>query len=182
MTAWKFAVDCPAISSTVAPRTAARLSTTFATNAGSLRLPRNGTGARYGESVSTRNRSGGTIRATSRRSPGTEVERRASHFHPSGETVKHDAPAGGVVAEGLKRVVGGLAGMDDDGQIPLRRQLELPPEDFLLNRTGREVVVVVEPDLSEGHRAVRVELGVQPGHRRIEIVAVLPGLVRMDTD
>ena len=69
-----------------------------------------------------------------------------------------------------------------DGQVPLPRQLELPPEDFLLNRTGREVVVVVEPDLSEGHRAVRVELGVQPGHRRIEIVAVLPGLVRMDAD
>ncbi len=42
--------------------------------------------------------------------------------------------------------------------------------------------MVVEPDLSEGHRAVRVELGVQPGHRRIEIVAVLPGLVRMDAD
>ena len=42
--------------------------------------------------------------------------------------------------------------------------------------------MVVEPDLAEGHRAVRVELGVQPGHRRIEIVAVLPGLVRMDAD
>jgi len=52
------------------------------TYAGSLRLPRNGTGARYGASVSINRRSSGIVRAASRRStdfgnvaiPGMETE------------------------------------------------------------------------------------------------------------
>ena len=87
-----------------------------------------------------------------------------------------------MVPEGAEGVVGGLPGMDDDGQFPLRGQLELAPEDLLLNRARREVVVVVEPDLSECHRVVRAKVGVQPRHRRIEVVSVLTGLVRMDSD
>ena len=41
--------------------------------------------------------------------------------------------------------------------------------------------MVVEPDLSECHRVVRAKVGVEPGHRRIEVVSGLTGLVRMDS-
>ncbi len=96
MTAWKFAVDCPAISSTVAPRTAARLSTTFATNAGSLRLPAKRHGRqirriRLDQEPVGRNHPGDVAQIAGfrkrhdagKRQPGTKVERRARHFHPS---------------------------------------------------------------------------------------------------
>src|SRR5262249_61610423 len=55
-----------AISSTSAPRARASASPTATTNAGSFSFPRYGSGARKGESVSTRMRSGGASRAASR--------------------------------------------------------------------------------------------------------------------
>src|SRR3954452_5576217 len=62
----KFAVVISAIRSGVIPRTSARRRTVSTTNAGSFRFPRCGTGARYGQSVSTRIRSSGGTSAAAR--------------------------------------------------------------------------------------------------------------------
>src|ERR1051326_1076655 len=64
----KLSVVARATSSNAMPRSAAISSATCFTNAGWLGLPRCGTGARYGESVSTSMRSSGTRFATSFRS------------------------------------------------------------------------------------------------------------------
>ena len=53
-----------------------------------------------------------------------------------------------------KRVVGRLARVDDDRQPQLARQRDLRAEDLLLHVARREVVVIVEPDLADGARAV----------------------------
>src|SRR6185369_6743510 len=63
-----FSVVCLAKSSAETPRSSARLFAVARTHAGSLRFPRKGCGARYGESVSTRIRSAGICAATSRKS------------------------------------------------------------------------------------------------------------------
>src|SRR6185437_3234217 len=65
----KFSVVCCAISSADTPRASARTLAVSTTYAGSLRFPRNGSGARYGASVSTRTRSGGRAAAISRNAP-----------------------------------------------------------------------------------------------------------------
>src|SRR5205085_26862 len=61
----KFAVVARPMAATSTPRSRATSSATWRTKAGSLVLPRCGTGARYGESVSTSMRSSGTRQATS---------------------------------------------------------------------------------------------------------------------
>src|SRR5262245_40486665 len=61
----KFALTCSASTSSLTPRSPARNRVVSLTNIGSLRFPRCGTGARYGQSVSTRIRSDGTERAIS---------------------------------------------------------------------------------------------------------------------
>src|ERR1035441_3199239 len=63
----KLRVVHAAMASSVAPRTWARRRAVSTTKAGSLRFPRCGTGARYGQSVSTRTRSSGVILAAWRR-------------------------------------------------------------------------------------------------------------------
>src|SRR6202011_11623 len=57
-----------ATSSSEMPRAAAIVSATMRVCAGSQRFPRNGTGARYGQSVSTMNFQSGTFAATPRAS------------------------------------------------------------------------------------------------------------------
>src|SRR3954453_10528590 len=64
----KFAVVTLAMAPGVRPWISARTEAVCTTQAGSLRLPRNGTGAKYGASVSTSRRSTGTSRAMSRSS------------------------------------------------------------------------------------------------------------------
>src|SRR5882724_10220794 len=59
-------VVASAISCNGTPRTVAIVSATMRVCAGSHRFPRNGTGARYGQSVSTMNFQEGTFAATSR--------------------------------------------------------------------------------------------------------------------
>ena len=86
------------------PRSCAISAATCATYAGSLRLPRNGTGARYGESVSISSRSSGTRRATSfdlvrvlerddarQRDVEAEIERGPCDVPGFGEAVHHAA-------------------------------------------------------------------------------------------
>src|SRR6266542_4962783 len=63
-----FALICAASSATSALRACASTATVCTTFAGSFGRPRRGTGARYGESVSTSRRSGGTAYAAERRS------------------------------------------------------------------------------------------------------------------
>ena len=58
----KFSLAAAAMDSSVSPRSSASLRAVSTTNAGSFRLPRLGTGARYGASVSTRMRSAGATR------------------------------------------------------------------------------------------------------------------------
>src|SRR5262249_10406431 len=67
-TVWKFAAVRAARSAGGIPYTRASVSTTRATYAGSFRLPRYGTGARNGLSVSVSNRSSGTRRDVARSS------------------------------------------------------------------------------------------------------------------
>src|SRR5580692_7436214 len=62
----KFVVVAAASASISRPFSVATKAAVAATNAGSLRLPRYGIGARYGASVSTSSRSSGVIRAASR--------------------------------------------------------------------------------------------------------------------
>src|SRR6185312_10635306 len=65
----KFSVVCRAISSNDTPRASASTLAVSLTQAGSLRLPRWRLGARYGASVSTRIRSGGSPAAMVRSAP-----------------------------------------------------------------------------------------------------------------
>src|SRR5262249_36446605 len=64
----KLSVVCCAMSSTLSPRVCASTRAVSVTYDGSLRLPRHGPGARYGASVSTKMRSGGSSAAIARRS------------------------------------------------------------------------------------------------------------------
>ena len=48
-----------------------------------------------------------------------------------------------------ERVVDGFARMDHDRKVPPPGDLDLRPEHSLLHVAGREVVVVIEPDLAD---------------------------------
>src|SRR5215475_14457365 len=82
----KFSVVCREISSSETPRASASTFATSTTYAGSLRLPRNFPGARYGASVSTMMRSAGSSAASARKSsdflnvrmPVNEIDRPSS--------------------------------------------------------------------------------------------------------
>src|SRR5262245_49540083 len=65
----KFSVVAAASWSSATPFSSASILAVWTTKAGSLVLPRNGTGARYGASVSTKSRSSGTVLITSRNAP-----------------------------------------------------------------------------------------------------------------
>jgi hypothetical protein len=94
-------------------------------------------------------------------------------YHPQPDTL---AP------QQLERIVGRFTGMDDDWQCTGPRQPQLPAEHFLLDVARREVVVVVQPDLSERDRPMRGQVRIEPADRRVEIGGVLSCLVRVDPD
>ena len=122
------------IAPAVTPRTAASCSTTFATYAGSLRLPRNGIGARYGLSVSTSSRSAGARggglaqrfglwkgRDAGNREEESGRERASAAAWIAGEAVKHAAQTAlPFLADDAQRVVFGFAGVNHDRQVAAR--------------------------------------------------------------
>ena len=58
----------------------------------------------------------------------------------------------GIVQHNGQGIPVGLPVVDDDGQTQLNRQLNLPPEDRLLELLGRVVLpIVIQADLSHGH-------------------------------
>ena len=64
-----------------------------------------------------------------------------------------------LLFEDGRRLVVGLAGVDDDGQAHLAGQAELPAEDLALDVARRVVVVEVEADLADGHDAAVLRPG-----------------------
>ena len=148
------------------PRSSAITSATRTTCAGSLRVPRCGTGARNGLSVSIeqpieRDHARHFLqleRARKRHDAGqrdveADVQRPARHVAVAGEAVKDAADlAGALLVQDAERVVLGLAGVDHDRQPQPARQPDLLAKHLLLDVARREVVVVVEADLADGPR------------------------------
>jgi len=82
------------------------------------------------------------------------VERTLRHRAIAGEAVKDDSRiAGAFLCENPESVFLRLPGVNHDRQAPAARQADLRPEDRLLDRARREVVVVIEADLA--HRPGR---------------------------
>src|SRR4029453_11668077 len=76
-----------------------------------------------------------------------------------------------------------LARMDDDGQIPFARQPDLGAKDLLLHVTRREVVVIVEADLSDSTGwGGPGKLGPTGVRRMPGIIRELVSGMRMDPD
>ena len=145
---------------------ATRLGVT-ATQAGSLRLPRCGTGARNGR----RSRRAAGRRARTRPPPAarpargkghdagsemwkpTSSARRASSASPVKQCNTPRTSARAVLARMRERVVVGLARVDDDRQVAARAPGAIcAREHRLLDVARREVVVVVEADLADRAR------------------------------
>ena len=151
-------------SSSCIPRKSARNRAVWTRNAGSLGLPRIGTGARNGESVSMRRRHyarDGNVEP--------EVEKSAAKRWRAGEAV--DYPLRRNLAQDAECIVVRVAGMYDDGETKYVREVELPREKFALGITRLGRIVVVEPYLPYGGDAGVVERG-----------EILPRLVAIPAD
>ena len=83
--------------------------------------------------------------------------------------MKHRPHTGGFFAQNAKRIVGRLARVNHDRQAAGPRQRDLTPEHQLLYVARREVVVVVQSDLSDGDAAMRVDGSLDEGDACIQI-------------
>ena len=144
-------------------------SATCTTCAGSFRLPRNGTGARNGLSVSISSRSRGMARATlpqivglgkrddaRQRNIEPQLERRTGEGGVAGEAMEDAANLSSPFeTQDRQRVLVGLARVHDDGQAQFAGEPDLRAEHGPLHFGCREVVVVVEADFADGARRRR---------------------------
>ena len=137
---------------TSTPRSPATKFAVSTTNAGSHVLPRLGTGARNGASVSTSSRSSGTVlrgrlevggilegHDPRQRDVEAEAERDVGQFLAAGEAVEHpgDAPLPHFAGEDLGGVVLGIAGVDDERQARSRAPPRYAPRSARAARRGR---------------------------------------------
>jgi hypothetical protein len=127
-------------------------------------LPRCGGGARKGESVSTSNRSNGTVRATAWISaergkqtiPENEMKkprasaRRASSSPPVKQWITPPTSRGAFLFQDAGGLAVGLPGVDDERKAHVAGQADLLAERRALHVAGRVVIVEVEPDLADG--------------------------------
>jgi len=111
-----------------------------------------------------------------------EVQRPACPLHAAGEAVKHARDVVAIAGEGRKRIVVGLARMDHhrSPESPSRRQLF--NEHGLLDVTRREVVVIVEADLSNCDHVARPEGFAQEAIGAARLPVAFLGLMRVDAD
>src|SRR5687767_119400 len=70
-----------------------------------------------------------------------------------------NASRGSLLFQNPKRIVCRLAGVDDDGQASLVREADLRSKHLVLHVARREVVVIVESDLSEPAGAGAIDRG-----------------------
>ena len=146
------------------PRAAARRATVSATHAGSLRLPRCGTGARYGASDSTSRRSSGTRRSSASSVHFLNVTMPLNDtYHPTssarlGERVRcrcssgarRRTPRAPRFDDHRARVVFGLARVHDDRAVAARAaSASCAAKARALPVARRVIVVIVEPALAD---------------------------------
>ena len=161
------------------PRTAAIRSATCRTNAGSFRLPRCGTGARYGASVSTSSRSSGVSRMACVQAPVpeghhaaerdivAEVQPRPQEPGPAAERVQDGGTSPGGARSTAATSSSASRAWITTGLPASRGEAELGLEGLALDVARRMVVVVVEAHLARrrppaGRRSVRAEPVARP--------------------
>ena len=135
------------MSSNETPRVSASTFAVSTTKAGSLRLPRNGKGARYGASVSTRMRSAGNSAAITRkaaeflnvRMPVKETKQSERHgaageVGTAGKAMQHgrEGALPGFLFENSRGILVGLARMNHERQAGFARRSDMGAEAALL--------------------------------------------------
>ena len=92
------------------------------------------------------------------------------------------AQRGAGVTQDGERVVGRLAGVDDDGKASLDGQFHLGTKNGLLDVSRREVVVVVEADFAYGTTALGSDAVNQARARLFQPAGKISGFVGVDAD
>ena len=96
--------------------------------------------------------------------------------------MEHAAKGAARLSKDAEGVLGGLARVDDDRQGQLQREGDLGAEDVLLHVARREVVVVVEANLSDRPRAFADDPLPDAVTRVLAPAGELPRLVRVDAE
>ena len=177
------------------PTSPARHAAVCATNAGSFRFPRTGTGARYGLSVSTSSLSGGTSFATSRRSAAvlyvsipandrcrpTSRHARAVSASPVNECITpRTGPWRSNSARSTRTTSGPASRQWITTGLPSRRARSRCRAKYSSWRCERGLVpVAVQPGLADGDGE---RVGRQPGHLVEVARAGLGDVVGLDAD
>ena len=171
---------------------AATFRATSTTNAGSLRLPRWGGGARNGASVSTSRRSAGTVRATSWMTSGAREghDARERDVEPEGERPPGQLVAAGEAVDDPAGLPGAFLFQDGrpspssasrvwtiTGRPTSRARRSCRRKTSRCDVARRVVVVEVEADLADGHDA---PVPGQPAQLVVDRLGRQPRLVGVD--
>lgn len=99
----------------------------------------------------------------------------------------NDAPEASALHlfERVDNVVLGLAAVDDDRQVNFESESDLRAERLDLRLTGSQVVVIIQPDLPDGHKPVHglagwTMGGDQPPQHRLRLGSPLLGVMGVD--